>query len=80
MIRPENIRVYLDEGSEENLARGKLKETIMIGQLTKYFLELADGSELVATTLTGGGKDPLQPGDPIYFGWSTNDARIMLGS
>ena len=80
MIRPENIRVYLDEGSEENFARGKLKETIMIGQLTKYFLELADESELVATTLTGSHRGSLQDGDQVYFGWSTSDARIMLGS
>ncbi|MCP4950401.1 MAG: ABC transporter ATP-binding protein [Proteobacteria bacterium] len=80
MIRPENIRVSLDKGSEENLAGGKLKETIMIGQLTKYFLELADESELVATTLTGSQKDSLQDGDQVYFGWSTGDARIMLGS
>ena len=52
----------------------------MMGQLTKYFLELADGSEMVATTLTGSGNDPLQLGDQIYFGWSTRDARIMLSS
>jgi hypothetical protein len=70
----------LDKGSEENLTGGKLKETIMIGQLTKYFLELADESELVATTLTGSQKDSLQDGDQVYFGWSTSDARIMLGS
>ncbi len=80
MIRPENIRVSLDKGSEENIARGKLKETIMIGQLTKYFLELADESELVATTLTGSHRGSLQDGDQVYFGWSTSDARIMLGS
>tara|TARA_Y100000994_G_scaffold235735_1_gene225671 strand:+ start:467 stop:709 length:243 start_codon:yes stop_codon:yes gene_type:complete len=80
MIRPENIRVFLDKGSEENFARGKLKETIMIGQLTKYFLELADESELVATTLTGSHRGSLQDGDEVFFGWSTSDARIMLGS
>ena len=80
MIRPENIRVSLDKGSEENFARGKLKETIMIGQLTKYFLELADESELVATTLTGSHRGSLQDGDEVFFGWSTSDARIMLGS
>tara|TARA_B100000676_G_scaffold172403_1_gene169530 strand:- start:1825 stop:2910 length:1086 start_codon:yes stop_codon:yes gene_type:complete len=80
MIRPENIRVSLDKGSEENIARGKLKETIMIGQLTKYFLELEDESELVATTLTGSHRGSLQDGDQVYFGWSTSDARIMLGS
>lgn len=80
MIRPENIRVSLDKGSEENLARGRLKETIMIGQLTKYFLELADESELVATTLTGSHRGSLRDGDQVYFGWSTSDARIMLGS
>ena len=80
MIRPENIRVHSDETNEDNLTQGKLKETIMMGQLTKYFLELADGSEMVATTLTGSGNDPLQLGDQIYFGWSTRDARIMLSS
>jgi ABC-type Fe3+/spermidine/putrescine transport system ATPase subunit len=80
MIRPENIRVHSDETNEDNLTQGKLKETIMMGQLTKYFLELADGSEMVATMLTGSGNDPLQLGDQIYFGWSTRDARIMLSS
>ena len=80
MIRPENIRVHSDETNEDTLTQGKLKETIMMGQLTKDFLELADGSEMVATTLTGSGNDPLQLGDQIYFGWSTRDARIMLSS
>jgi putative spermidine/putrescine transport system ATP-binding protein len=80
MIRPENIRVHSGETNEDNLTQGKLKETIMMGQLTKYFLELADGSEMVATTLTGSGNEPLQLGDQIYFGWSTRDARIMLSS
>ena len=32
------------------------------------------------TTLTGSQKDSLQDGDQVYFGWSTSDARIMLGS
>ena len=80
MIRPENIRVHSGETSEDNLAQGKLKETIMMGQLTKYFLGLADGSEMVATSLTGSGNDRLQLGDQVYFGWSTRDARIMLSS
>lgn len=80
MIRPENIRVHSGEASEDNLAQGRLKETIMIGQLTKYFLELADGSEMVATTLTGSAKGPIQQGDQIQFGWSTSDARIMLSN
>jgi putative spermidine/putrescine transport system ATP-binding protein len=80
MIRPENIRVHSGETNEDNFVQGKLKEIIMIGQLTKYFLELADESEMVATALTGSRNDPLQQGDQIYFGWSTRDARIMLSS
>lgn len=77
MIRPENITVSKGAAGSENRATGKLKETIMIGQITKYFMELPDGSEMVATTLTDSDMASIDVGSEVSFDWSSRDTRVF---
>ncbi len=82
MIRPENVTLALDStpaSSTGNLnnAPGTLKEVIMIGHITKYFMELSDGTEMVATALTDNGATPMEAGSKINFSWSSHDTRVF---
>jgi putative spermidine/putrescine transport system ATP-binding protein len=77
MVRPESVAV-MDAQSAENSATGVLKEVIMSGQITKCFLELPDGSEMVSTRLTQGWDGTgLEPGAEICFGWSSAHTVVL---
>ncbi|MCP5151909.1 MAG: ABC transporter ATP-binding protein [Chromatiales bacterium] len=69
MVRPENV-VVAGGGDEENAVEGVLKEVIMSGQITKWFIELPDGSEMVSTRLTHG-SPKARSGERMRFAWST---------
>jgi putative spermidine/putrescine transport system ATP-binding protein len=80
MVRPESLAQVDDGagGSPNNLAEGVLKEVIMSGQITKRFLELPDGSEMVSTSLTGGarGRGP-SVGQPMKVGWACERTVVL---
>ena len=80
MVRPESVRIS-DGGDAENSVEGVLKEIIMSGQITKRFLELPDGSEMVSTRLTeGGGDSAVTPGATVRFGWSAEHTVVLPDS
>ena len=79
MVRPENVSLTAN-GDNENRASGTLKETIMIGQITKYFLELPDGTEMVATMLTDRGAPIAEKGAAVTFHWAVQDTRVFADS
>ena len=76
MVRPENID-FVDGAEPGNTVEGVLKETIMSGQITKYFLELPDGSEMVATRLTGGARGNPAAGEITRFGWTAERTVVL---
>ena len=49
----------------------------MIGQITKYFIELSDGTEMVATELTDSSSVATNIGSSISFTWSSLDTRVF---
>ena len=79
MVRPENVD-FVDGAEPGNTVEGVLKETIMSGQITKYFLELPDGSEMVATRLTGGARGNPATGEITRFGMDGGAYRGTQGS
>ena len=52
----------------------------MIGQITKYFLELPDSTEMVATTLTDRGPPIAEKGAAVTFHWAVQDTRVFADS
>ncbi len=76
MVRPENVD-FVDGAEPDNTVEGVLKETIMSGQITKYFLELPDGSEMVATRLTGGARGNPATGEITRFGWTAERTVVL---
>ncbi|MFT5112846.1 MAG: putative spermidine/putrescine transport system ATP-binding protein [Parasphingorhabdus sp.] len=79
MVRPENLSLTANPDYENN-ATGTLKEIIMIGQITKYFMELPDGTEMVATMLTDRGVPVVESGATITFYWAKQDTRVFADS
>ena len=80
MIRPESIGVTShaeSTGDWDNTVTGVLKEVIMSGQLTRYFLELPDGAEIVAARLTGSLRSSPAPGQTAHFGWSAEHTVVL---
>ncbi|MDX1431031.1 MAG: ABC transporter ATP-binding protein [Gammaproteobacteria bacterium] len=77
MVRPESV-TPVDGAAAENHIEGVLKEIIMSGHITKLFVELADGTEMVSTRLTGQDTKPARVGDRLKIGWPA--ARtVVLG-
>lgn len=76
MVRPESVDTINGE-STENAAEGTLKEVIIIGQVTRYFVELADGTEMVSTQLTRRGIGDIEVGHPVRLGWSKQHTVVL---
>ncbi len=79
MVRPENVSLSANAASD-NSAVGVLKEVIMIGQITKYFMELPNGAEMVATRLTDGNRPQVETGAEVSFHWASHDTRVFEDS
>jgi|TARA_B100001964_G_scaffold240729_1_gene311276 putative spermidine/putrescine transport system ATP-binding protein len=77
MVRPECIRILLDNENEVNTATATLKEVFMSGPVTKYYLELAGGKEIKATQLTKGPISSIQTGDSVKIGWSKERSVVF---
>jgi putative spermidine/putrescine transport system ATP-binding protein len=78
MLRPENVRVLKDGEDATNVLPGRVKDVILVGQVTKYYAILSDETEVIATELTRrGGRTGYNQGDEIRFGFEP-DAAVLL--
>ena len=69
MVRPECVRLLGEDESADNQIDGTLKEVLMSGHVTRHFVELPDGTEMVSTGLTGSTGARRKPGSKVRFGW-----------
>ncbi|MBV9521735.1 MAG: ABC transporter ATP-binding protein [Alphaproteobacteria bacterium] len=77
MVRPENLRV-LDPGeAAENMVEGTLRDVIMLGGVTRYFVRLAGGAVLSAKRLTTGRRAEGEIGAVIRLGWAARDSVLL---
>ena len=76
MVRPESVKL-VEPGGADNEVEGVLKEVIMSGQITKCFMELPDGTEMVSTRLTVEGGTGMEPGHTVRFGWSADHTVVL---
>jgi putative spermidine/putrescine transport system ATP-binding protein len=78
MLRPENVRVLQGDDTRANVLTGRVKDVILVGQVTKYYTTLSDGTEVIATELTRrGGRTSHGQGDEIRLGFEP-DAAVLL--
>ena len=76
MIRPETVDTDND-ATRDNAVEGILKEVIVFGQITKYFIELSDGTEMVSTQLTCRGSSTIEIGQRIILNWAKTSTVIL---
>ena len=80
MVRPECVRILADGEADDNTASGTLKEAIMSGHITRYFVELADGTPIVSTQLTRGPIGGVRTGGEVRIGWPKDRTVALRGS
>jgi ABC-type Fe3+/spermidine/putrescine transport system ATPase subunit len=76
MIRPETVDTDNDV-TRDNAVEGILKEVIVFGQITKYFIELSDGTEMVSTQLTSRSSSTIEIGQRIILNWAKTSTVIL---
>jgi putative spermidine/putrescine transport system ATP-binding protein len=76
MVRPESVAPVAGDGAD-NATQGVLKEIIMSGHTTRFFVELADGTEMVCTRLTGQDAKPPGVGDPVKLAWPAERTVVL---
>ncbi len=74
MVRPESLRLLGAGEPADNLLAGRLRDVILLGQITKYYARLADGTEISATRLTRPGQPGPAPGDDVRLGFDRESA------
>jgi putative spermidine/putrescine transport system ATP-binding protein len=76
LVRPESLRLLADGEVAANHLSGELDDVIMLGDVTRYFVRLSDGSRVSAKRLTAAAPPPAK-GSPVTLGWSAEDTVIL---
>ncbi len=77
MVRPETIRLLGDGEQMANVVTATLRDIILVGQVTKFYAEISDGTQISATRLTHVGSPTAEPGSEIRFGWA-EESTVLL--
>tara|TARA_B100000029_G_scaffold114748_1_gene107242 strand:+ start:214 stop:1296 length:1083 start_codon:yes stop_codon:yes gene_type:complete len=77
MVRPESVSLVSTGQSVENVIEGKLKETIMAGGITKYYVEVANDQIFAVTTLTARDSHQLSQSSTVRLGWNIEDTVVL---
>lgn len=77
VVRPENLHLLDDGQTMSNMLRGVVTESVFVGAVYKYCVELPDGARIWGKHL---GRDPsknLQPGAHASVGWAFADGVLL---
>lgn len=77
MLRPENLRVLAPNEQADNHLLARLGDVIMLGQVTKYYATLTDGSYICASQLTQPGQPDVRAGDEVHFGFERHSTICL---
>jgi ABC-type Fe3+/spermidine/putrescine transport system ATPase subunit len=76
LVRPESLRLLAAGDAAPNRLSGTLDDVIMLGDVTRYFVRLANGTKASGKRLTA--MAPLPPkGSPVTLGWSLEDTVVL---
>jgi putative spermidine/putrescine transport system ATP-binding protein len=76
LVRPESLRLLADGEIATNHLLGELDDVVMLGDVTRYFVRLPDGSRMSAKRLTAAAPPPAK-GSPVTLGWSAEDTVVL---
>jgi putative spermidine/putrescine transport system ATP-binding protein len=77
MVRPENVRPLAAGETADNEIKALLRDVILVGQVTKCYAELPDGTTISSTQLTRVGATMPSTGEQVRFGWS-QESTVLL--
>jgi len=77
VVRPERLALLAPGDDAPNVLDGVLREVILVGGVTKYYVTLADGRAVSATRLTAGPPGAVAPVGKVRGGWSV-DSTVVL--
>jgi putative spermidine/putrescine transport system ATP-binding protein len=76
LVRPESLRLLGDGEVATNHLSGALDNVVMLGDVTRYFVRLSDGSRVSAKRLTAAAPPPAK-GSLVTLGWSAEDTVVL---
>ena len=79
MVRPESIAITDEAESGRNVIEGVVRDRILTGGVTKYFVEVAGEITVSASSLTMRSDRGRSPGDRVRLGWSVEDTVVLHG-
>ncbi len=79
MVRPEHIRLLANDEPAENSAQVRIRDSVMVGPVTRYFAELADGTDVTFTQLTVSPTRSASPGEVVRIGWAAARSVVLEG-
>ena len=68
MVRPECLRLLAPGESAENVAEGRLEETVFVGGIRRYFVAVG-GEQILAVKELTAGSGGAEPGASVRVGW-----------
>jgi putative spermidine/putrescine transport system ATP-binding protein len=77
LVRPESIRLLREGHAADNALDAIVVDATLAGGITRYRLESAGGTELLATVLSSGDDARMQPGSPIRIGIAASDVKFL---
>jgi len=80
LVRPESMRLLAADETADNVLAGVLRDVILLGQVTKYYVKLQDGTEVFAAALTDSGPPPRAAGTPVRLGFAADRAVCLPAS
>jgi putative spermidine/putrescine transport system ATP-binding protein len=78
LVRPERLALLAPGEDAANVLDGTLREVILVGGVTKYYVTLADGRTVCATRLTAGPPGAPAAGGKVRVGWAVESGVLLL--
>jgi putative spermidine/putrescine transport system ATP-binding protein len=77
LVRPESMRLLAAGETADNELAGVLRDVILLGQVTKYYATLRDGTEVFAAVLTDSVPPPRAAGTAVRLGFAADRAVCL---
>lgn len=79
MVRPEHIRLLRDGEQAENMLDLRIRDSVMVGPVTKYFGETSNNCPVTFTELTTSPTRSASAGDLVRIGWPAARSVVLPG-
>lgn len=79
MVRPEHISLLGSDERVENVLQIRIRDSVMVGPVTKYIGEMSNGSLVTFTELTTSPTRSASAGDLVRIGWSAARSVVLPG-